>query len=57
MIMTKIILFMSFFFFFSFAEAGVNTLHCRYAPGIGQVHPISALVLWGFPSYMLGICV
>ena len=45
------------FFFFAFAEAGVNTLHCRYVPRIGPVHPILALVLWEFPSRMLGICV
>ena len=32
------------FFFFAFAEAGVDTLHCCYAPGIGPVHPISALL-------------
>ena len=31
-------------FFFFFAEVGEDTLHCRYAPGIGLVHPISALV-------------
>ena len=28
-----------------------------YVPRIGQIHPISAFVLWGFPSRMLGICV
>ena len=55
MITMKMII--NIFFFFAFAKAGINTLHCRYAPGIGPVHPILALVLWGFPSHMLGICV
>ena len=52
--LTKVIF---LFFFFAFAEAGVDTLHCCYAPEIGPVHPISAVVLWVFPSHMLGICV
>ena len=46
-----------FFFFFVLAEATVNTLHFLYAPGIGPVHPIWALVLRGFPFLMLDILV
>ena len=28
----------------------IDMLHCHYAPGIGQIHSISVLVLLGFPS-------
>ena len=42
---------------FFLVHRSVDLLHYRYAPGIGLVHLISALVLECFPSHMLGICV
>ena len=42
---------------FVLVRRSVDMLHCRCALGIGQVHPISAFLLWSFPYYVLGMCV
>ena len=47
-----------FFFFFAFAEVGVDMLHCRCAPGICPVHTILALVFVGILLQYAGyLCV